>query len=175
MRDIVSQHSILRQDTQDSNECDDRCESLPISKNGGVEKNIMWRHLRLQIRTIQVFNDILSERKNRRQERLEPSINAAETGKGLKMKEAANRTKNILHLLQSITPYEKSADGARNYFVNQKQVFILLQSLHIRRNANANGNLIFVIISLNILISYSGSIGLRHSSRCLREAYHRKD
>ena len=138
MRDIVSQHSILRQDTQDSNECDDRCESLPISKNVGVEKNIMWRHLRLQIRAIQVFNVILSERKKRRQETPEPILNAAETGKRLKMKEAANRTKNILHLLQSITPNEKSADGVRNYLVNQKQVFILLQTLHIRSNFNVN-------------------------------------
>ena len=130
----------------------------------------MWRHLRLQMRAIQVFNVILSERKKRRQETPEPILNAAETGKRLKMKEAANRTKNILHLLQSITPNEKSADGVRNHLVNQKQVFILLQILHIRSNLN---NLIFVIISLNILISYSGSIGLRHSSRCLREAYHR--
>ena len=136
MRDIVSQHSILRQDTQDSNECDDRCESLPISKNGGVEKNIMWRHLRLQIRAIQVFNVILSERKKRCQETPEPILNAAETGKRLKMKEAANRTKNILHLLQSITPNEKSADGVRNHLVNQKQVFILLQALHMPSNSN---------------------------------------
>ena len=134
MRGIVSQHSILRQDTQDSNECDDRCESLPISKNVGVEKNIMWRHLRLQIRAIQVFNAILCERKKRCQEMSEPIFNASETGKKLKMREAANRTKNILHLLQSITHNEKSADGVRNHLVNQKQVFILLQTLHIRSN-----------------------------------------
>ena len=98
----------------------------------------MWRHLRLQIRAIQVFNVILSERKKRCQETPEPILNAAETGKRLKMKEAANRTKNILHLLQSITPNEKSADGVRNYLVNQKQVFILLQTLHIRSNFNVN-------------------------------------
>ena len=97
----------------------------------------MWRYLRLQIRAIQVFNVILSERKKRRQETPEPILNAAETGKRLKMKEAANRTKNILHLLQSITPNEKSADGVRNHLVNQKQVFILLQTLHIRSNLKA--------------------------------------
>ena len=96
----------------------------------------MWRYLRLQIRAIQVFNVILSERKERRQETPEPILNAAEAGKRLKMKEAANRTKNILHLLQSITPNEKSADGVRNHLVNQKQVFILLQALHMPSNSN---------------------------------------
>ena len=138
MRDIASQHSILQKDAQDSNESEDRCESLPISKNVGEEKNIMWRYLRLQIRGIQVFNAILSERKKRCQETPELILNAAETGKRLKLKEAAIRTKNILHLLQSITPNETSADGVRNHLINQKQVFILLQPLYTRSNLNAN-------------------------------------
>ena len=140
MRDIVSQNSFLRQDTQDSNESEDHLDSLPTFKNNGEEKNIMWRHVRLQIRAIQVFNIILGERKQRYQGTSEPIFDAAENGKKLKMKEAANRTKNILHLLQSITPNEKSADGVRNYLVNQKQVFILLQTLHIRSNLKITGN-----------------------------------
>ena len=46
--------------------------------------------------------------------------------KKLKLKEAANRTKSILHLLQAITPNEKSSSGGQNHVYNQKQVFIVL-------------------------------------------------
>ena len=91
----------------------------------------MWRYVQLQIRAIQVFNIILCERKQRYQGTSEPIFDAAENGKKLKMKEAANRTKNILHLLQSITPNEKSASGGQNHLANKKQVFIVLQFLHV--------------------------------------------
>ena len=90
----------------------------------------MWRHVRLQIRAIQVFNAILCERKQRCQETPELIFDAAETRKKLKMKDAANRTKSILHLLQSLTPNEISESGCQNHFANQKQVFIVLQLLH---------------------------------------------
>ena len=91
----------------------------------------MWRHVRLQIRAIQAFNVILCERKQRWQETSEQIFDGAETRKKLKMKEAANRTKSILHLLHSITPNEKSASGGQNQLVNQKQVNIVLQILHV--------------------------------------------
>ena len=91
----------------------------------------MWRYVQLQIRAIQVFNAILCERKQRCQETSEPIFDAADTVKKLKMKEAANRTKNIIHLLHSITPNDKSASGGQNYSTNQKQVFFLLQHLYL--------------------------------------------
>ena len=87
----------------------------------------MWRYVQLQIRAIQVFNAILCERKQRCQETSGPIFNVSETGKKLKMKEAANRTKNILHLLQSITPNEKSTAGSQNHLANLKQVYIVSQ------------------------------------------------
>ena len=171
LRDNASQHLILRQDTQDSNESEDRLESLPTFKNTGKEKNIMWKHVRLQIRAIQVFNEILCERKQRCQETPEPIFNAAETRKKLKMKEAANRTKSILHLLQSITPNEISASGGQNHLANQKQVFIILQLLHALIQMKIN--LISIVCKFHILTSHSGSISFRHCFGCLREAYRR--
>ena len=81
--------------------------------------------------TCEVFNVILCERKQRCQVTPEPIFNAAETRKKLNLKEAANRTKSILHLLQSITPNEISASGGQNHLANQKQVFIVLQLLHV--------------------------------------------
>ena len=122
---------ILRQDTPDSNESEDQLESLPTPNNAGLEKYIMWRYVQIQIRAIQVFNAILCERKQRCQETSESIFDAAETVKKLKMKEAANRTKNIIHLLHSITPNDKSASGGQNYSTNQKQVFFLLQHLYL--------------------------------------------
>ena len=91
----------------------------------------MWRRVRLQIRAIQVFNVIVCERKQRCQVTPEPILNAAETIKKLNLKEAANRTKSILHLLQSITPKEISASGGQNHLANQKQVYIVSQLLNL--------------------------------------------